>query len=222
MKEIYLIRHGQASFGSKNYDNLSKKGEVQSKLLGSYFKKISLDFNKMICGSLNRQIQTTKHLVKELDFQKTIESSNLLNEYNVKSVLEAYIGKRKFTEKEISDEQVHFNLLKNAVTAWCEDSISGKTDETWSDFQKRGMLFIDNCKNISANKIAVISSAGTISMIISQILDLQINHFVNFHLLLYNSSFSKIIIDESEIKLTLFNCIAHLEESDEKQIITNV
>ena len=222
MKEIYLIRHGQASFGSKNYDNLSNKGKIQSILLGSYFKKINLNFDKVICGNLNRQIQTSNHFAEQLDLQESIEKSNLLNEYNVKSVIEAYVENRELTEEEISNEQVHFNLLKDAVTAWCENNIKGDVNETWYSFQKRGLSFIEKCKNIPENKIAVVSSAGTISMIISLILNLQCLHFVNFHLLLYNSSFSKILIDESGIKLSLFNCISHLEESNEKEIITNV
>ena len=34
MTTIYLIRHGQASFGQQNYDQLSNKGERQAQLLG--------------------------------------------------------------------------------------------------------------------------------------------------------------------------------------------
>ncbi|VAV98863.1 hypothetical protein MNBD_ALPHA02-2245, partial [hydrothermal vent metagenome] len=37
MAEIYLIRHGQASFHSDNYDKLSDLGRLQSRYLGQYF-----------------------------------------------------------------------------------------------------------------------------------------------------------------------------------------
>ena len=37
MSVIYLIRHGQASFGTDNYDQLSALGREQSAILGSYF-----------------------------------------------------------------------------------------------------------------------------------------------------------------------------------------
>ncbi len=40
MTTIYLIRHGQASFGKSNYDELSENGEAQATLLGQYFKQI--------------------------------------------------------------------------------------------------------------------------------------------------------------------------------------
>ena len=40
MTTIYLVRHGQASFGKSNYDELSQNGEAQATLLGRYFKDI--------------------------------------------------------------------------------------------------------------------------------------------------------------------------------------
>ena len=46
MTSIYLVRHGQASFGKKDYDNLSEIGEKQSFLLGEHFKKLKLNFDK--------------------------------------------------------------------------------------------------------------------------------------------------------------------------------
>ena len=40
--KLYLVRHGQASFGEKNYDNLSPKGIKQSISLGKRLKKENL------------------------------------------------------------------------------------------------------------------------------------------------------------------------------------
>ena len=47
MTNIYLVRHGQASFGKKDYDNLSEIGKKQSFLLGEHFKKLKLNFIKI-------------------------------------------------------------------------------------------------------------------------------------------------------------------------------
>ena len=53
-----MIRHGQASFGEKNYDNLSKKGVKQSIVLGKKLLKNSISFDQTIIGPLNRHKQT--------------------------------------------------------------------------------------------------------------------------------------------------------------------
>ena len=39
MGSIYLIRHGQASFGAENYDVLSPLGYRQSEALGDYLAR---------------------------------------------------------------------------------------------------------------------------------------------------------------------------------------
>ena len=40
MAELYLVRHGQASFGAADYDRLSERGEQQSVWLGEYFARL--------------------------------------------------------------------------------------------------------------------------------------------------------------------------------------
>ena len=39
MGNLTLIRHGQASFGEKDYDNLSDLGRKQGHLLGEYLNR---------------------------------------------------------------------------------------------------------------------------------------------------------------------------------------
>ncbi|EXF47276.1 phosphoglycerate mutase family protein [Pseudomonas sp. BAY1663] len=42
MGSIYLIRHGQASFGAENYDVLSPLGYRQSEALGDYLAQLDI------------------------------------------------------------------------------------------------------------------------------------------------------------------------------------
>ena len=58
MSKIYLIRHGQASYLSEDYDNLSEKGKLQSEALGRYFADNNIHFDKVFIGKLNRHQQT--------------------------------------------------------------------------------------------------------------------------------------------------------------------
>ena len=57
MAAIYLIRHGQASFGSADYDQLSEKGRQQAVLLGQYWRSRATP-SKLFCGDLLRHNQT--------------------------------------------------------------------------------------------------------------------------------------------------------------------
>jgi len=44
MGTLYLVRHGQASFGADNYDVLSPLGHRQAERLGQYLKERGIDF----------------------------------------------------------------------------------------------------------------------------------------------------------------------------------
>ena len=58
MGTLYLVRHGQASFGADDYDMLSAMGHQQSARLGEYFKFKGIAFDAALTGTLKRQIQT--------------------------------------------------------------------------------------------------------------------------------------------------------------------
>ena len=77
-------------------------------------------------------------------------------------------------------------------------------------------------KETKKNNILVISSGGTISMMLRLILNLPSDQFANFHFQIYNSSYSKIKINENGMALSLFNCINHLEMELNSDIITYV
>jgi broad specificity phosphatase PhoE len=50
MAELYLVRHGQASFGTDNYDELSPTGYTQSRWLGEHFAQSALEFDRVVIG----------------------------------------------------------------------------------------------------------------------------------------------------------------------------
>ncbi|MEE4145927.1 MAG: histidine phosphatase family protein, partial [Halieaceae bacterium] len=58
MATIYLFRHGQASFGSDDYDKLSPLGERQATLLGQYLRASGIVLDAAYSGDLLRQRDT--------------------------------------------------------------------------------------------------------------------------------------------------------------------
>ena len=62
MSEIYMIRHGQASFGSRNYDVLSPLGTTQAEILAEHLIATGLRFDAVYAGTLERQAATGRAL----------------------------------------------------------------------------------------------------------------------------------------------------------------
>src|SRR5579875_2148411 len=57
-RSILLVRHGQASFGKSDYDQLSDVGRTQARLLGQFLATRDVKPDRIVSGSLHRQRQT--------------------------------------------------------------------------------------------------------------------------------------------------------------------
>ena len=76
MATIYLFRHGQASFGAADYDQLSDKGCEQARILGAFWQGFSID-SQLYSGDLSRHIQTFENFqqgAKHKDMPITINA----------------------------------------------------------------------------------------------------------------------------------------------------
>lgn len=62
MSTLYLVRHGQASFGAANYDVLSDIGSAQSRALGLYWAERGVHLDAVYTGPRQRHAGTTQHL----------------------------------------------------------------------------------------------------------------------------------------------------------------
>ena len=62
MSSLYLVRHGQASFGADDYDVLSPLGAEQALGLGRYLAERKVRIDAIYSGPRRRQIETAQHL----------------------------------------------------------------------------------------------------------------------------------------------------------------
>ena len=73
MSTIYMIRHGQASFGKKDYDRLSDLGRRQARLLADHFARLGVRFHRIYTGTLRRHLETAEALSTD---RATVSSSS--------------------------------------------------------------------------------------------------------------------------------------------------
>ena len=72
MGTLYLVRHGQASFGAEDYDQLSALGQRQSVRLGEYLGGKALKFDAVLTGTLRRHAQTWAGIAEGMGLQAQI------------------------------------------------------------------------------------------------------------------------------------------------------
>src|ERR1700746_3762202 len=66
MGVLLLVRHGQASLGTADYDRLSDIGRRQAQVTGARLARTDLGIDRMVCGGLTRQRDTAQALLDAL------------------------------------------------------------------------------------------------------------------------------------------------------------
>ena len=135
MGAIYLVRHGQASFGKADYDKLSDKGRKQSEILGVHLKKI-LSPDKIYSGNLLRHEQTADHF--KAGFGGTnvpIVTHSGFNEFNHIEVLvkykpewQSYNAMATEIAQDPNPQKAFQNAFSDAVIRW----VSGNHDQDYN------------------------------------------------------------------------------------------
>ena len=133
MGTLYLVRHGQASFGAADYDQLSELGRRQSVRLGEYLANKGVTLDAVLTGTLRRHQQTYAGIAQGAGLGLEPLQWPGLNEYDSDAVI-ATIHPHKL-EKPDSPEMYrhHFRLLRDGLTQWMNGVVSPRGMPTLPD-----------------------------------------------------------------------------------------
>ena len=87
MGAIYLIRHGQASFGATNYDQLSELGYRQASILGAQLAQRVPNPQRVCTGSMMRHRQTADGCLQAMGRSADYVQDEGWNEYDFGEVI---------------------------------------------------------------------------------------------------------------------------------------
>ena len=120
MTDIYLVRHGQASFGKANYDKLSELGGQQAIWLGDYFKHRNVEFDAVFSGDMVRHHETKDGIASGIATEDytlpEVTVNSALNEFNFQAVATAYLT--RYPEAKVPEgasPSEYYRLLKKAM-----------------------------------------------------------------------------------------------------------
>ena len=234
MSVIYFIRHGQASFGSENYDQLSDLGRRQCAVLGRFLADQGMVFDAAYCGNQQRQRDTAQIVLDCLNGGASSTDLTIdpdFNEYSSFHVLQALLPQMIEEDPSLADslEDIYksnrsFQLVyEKAMLRW----ITGKYDQpgidSWRAFHQRCQGAIDRATaaNIgSGKKIAVFTSGGPLSSVMNKALSLSDEVTLRITWQIVNSSVTACKYSDDRFFLWFFNGISHLEQYDQENLIT--
>ncbi len=221
MGNLYLVRHGQASFGAEDYDQLSDLGHKQSVRLGEYFAQKGLRFDSLIAGTLKRQTQTLAGILQGMNHAGEHLSWEGLNEYDSQAVIGA-IHPHKL-EKPTSPEMYrhHFRLLRDGLSQWMSGVVSPKGMPSYSDFVTGVSSALDHVRaNHFGQNVLMVSSGGPISTAVGHVLGTSAEATIELNLRIRNSSLTEFAFTPKRHMLVCYNAIPHLDHPDYAKWVT--
>ncbi|MFA9216074.1 MAG: histidine phosphatase family protein [Sphingomonadaceae bacterium] len=240
MGHIYLVRHGQASFGSANYDQLSTLGFEQSRLLGQWFANSRQSFQRVVTGGMARHRQTADTCLAELPRSALNDTEWLTDdgfaEFNHHEVLlrhcpefaDPALFQRLLAERgrDSSPMRAFEQIFRAAMQRWMGGWHDADYSETWPAFRQRCVTALERLHSVaedgsaSVGSTIVFTSGGTIATLMQHILGLQDEQVTDMSWTLANCAITKLQHRPGQVSLAYLNNYAHLEWLGEPGTVT--
>ncbi|QXH43997.1 histidine phosphatase family protein [Pseudomonas xanthosomatis] len=235
MGNLYLIRHGQASFGTDNYDVLSPVGERQSVALGEHLARLGLRFDRCLAGTLRRQQDTARLALHAMNEQgvdvPAIETDPAFNEFDADGVIRALLPGL------LPDEPEALHILRNGaqhrsefqrlfalmVQRWHAGEHADDAHlETWQAFTGRVGAGLQRllASAASGDDIALFTSGGTIAALLHLTTAITPAQAFALNWQIINTSLSHLKFRGRDVALASFNSQAHVQLLRAPELIT--
>ncbi|MGH8176538.1 MAG: histidine phosphatase family protein [Steroidobacter sp.] len=230
MSTIYLIRHGQGSFGTDNYDQLSATGREQARILGVHLVESAERIDRIYSGSLNRQRETADLIAGAFGGSAppiTIEPA--FDEYDSDAILRCFAA--SLTPQQLEDagwpglrvDRRRFQFfLERAARAWVEAQIAADDMLPWKGFHGRIIAAVRNIMQAEGRSktLAISTSGGVIGTIVAHVLGLSNHVGVELNWAVHNASITRLIYNADKVTLSMFNALPHLDREGRRELIT--
>jgi broad specificity phosphatase PhoE len=209
MGVVLLVRHGQASFGSDDYDVLSETGWEQGRRLGAWLAERAVVPTAIVQGGMRRHRETA-----EAAGWPGGTTDAAWDEFDHLSVVAAHpeapqgpVDRREFQR-----------VFELATARWTGAGASAEYAEPWPAFRRRVAGAVERaCAEAgSGATVVVVTSGGPIAAAAAALVDPGADDAAfartwgRFNTVLVNSSITRIVMGPTGPRLLTFNEHPHL------------
>ncbi len=211
MGTLYLVRHGQASFGAANYDQLSPLGHQQCLRLGQYLRGKGQRFEAVITGTLQRHHQSYAAIADGLQVQAQPVLWPGLNEYDSHAVIAA-VHPAPLAKADTAEQyKHHFRLLRQGLKAWMTGTAQPAGMPSHRDFVAGVAAALDHVLTSYQGDVLMVSSGGPISTALCHIMGSPAEVMIDLNMRLRNSAITEFAYTPKRHMLAAYNALPHLE-----------
>ncbi|WP_437883400.1 histidine phosphatase family protein [Pseudomonas sp. LRF_L74] len=234
MGSIYLIRHGQASFGADDYDVLSTTGIRQAEVLGDHLGQLGIRFARCISGDLRRQRHTANATLQRCAAAglavPEIEIDSGFNEFDAEHVVRALLPGMLEREPDaleiLRNPKQHHREFQRLFAAILQRWVEGHHDvagqQTWLGFLDGVGQALERLLERAqpGQDIAVFTSGGTITAALHLLTGIPVAKAFELNWQIVNTSVSRLQLRDRALTLACFNSRIHLELLKTPELIT--
>jgi broad specificity phosphatase PhoE len=220
LSTLHLIRHGQASFGTHDYDRLSNLGEQQVRHLRDHYARTGQRLDLIYSGRLKRQRATAAILASPSIHD--VKDHSAFDEYDAHALFKAHaeltglpLGAPQ--DSGPPDARTFQRRLEEVGRQWVAGALDRPGIERWHEFRSRVANGLEQVMRETgrAKDVAICTSAGTIAAAVGHVLRLEDEASLRLSWAVFNSSITRIRFDGARCSLEVFNAVPHLEAQDD-------
>jgi broad specificity phosphatase PhoE len=223
MGTLYLVRHGQASFGAADYDQLSDLGRQQCLALGRWFADTGLNFEAALTGSLRRHAQSLAAIAEGHGGVPAAQVWPGLNEYDPEALIRAH-HRGPWPVPAAPDSpavvKAHFRLLRDALSAWMDGRTHPTGMPAWPDFVAGVASALDHVRQQHEGNVLIVSSGGPIATAVAHVLGAGTDATIELNLRIRNSAITELAFNPKRHHLLSFNHLPHLHAPERAGWVT--
>ncbi len=222
MATIYLVRHGQASFGKENYDQLSPRGWEQGRVLGRWLSD-KVRPVAVFGGNMKRHRETVEAIATGYEHQlPDMQVVPGFNEFDHEAVVNRFRPEwqdRAVMARDLAafpkPSKAFQDVFMEALGRWASGDHDGDYEETWPAFRSRVVeSFEEMIRFADGGDVLVATSGGPISVICQYLLGLEDTRALALNDVIANTSVSRVLYSGPRRSLFVFNNYSHLEAED--------
>ncbi|AZT99690.1 histidine phosphatase family protein [Brevibacterium linens] len=208
MSVLYLVRHGQASFGTDDYDRLSDLGKEQSRITGRFLASQGLEPDRIIHGEMLRQRQTAEGLLAGLGRDVDAHVDAGWNEYAAWELTGVLTD---LDPRAQHDSKIFQGELERGAARWASGEHDEDYTETYNQFTSRVERALADAVAAmeSGQSTIVVSSAGAIAWTAARLIGGGFDQWMAFNRVTINTGITKIITGRGGTSLISFNDHGH-------------
>jgi broad specificity phosphatase PhoE len=220
MSAIYLLRHGQASFGADDYDQLSTLGVEQARLLGAALSGCGLKTPVLVSGGMQRHRYTLKECAAALGTVVPFAVDEDWNEFDHHVIIRAAYPEyadvaalRAAMAGHPHPRAVFQRIFATAMERWACGEHDGDYAETWAQFHQRVARALSTLiQQLPADRDALVStSGGPIAAVVQRLLQVPTTQGIALNWTLVNAGFTRLLMAKSGARLCSLNVHTHLQ-----------